>query len=178
MADDSPDARGIRSTDGREETVRGPGPALLVWAVVLCAFAFIVAASFLAPSDGGGHPKSRSARYGALRLAMAIEAYQALIGVLPAGGTYHAVTDAGPVCENAGLVRQLNSVMGPDSLLRLEKAELNAAGSFVDPWGRPYRVVMWKEKSADPAAARFQVYSCGPNRTWEHGEGDDIGPRW
>jgi len=43
--------------------------------------------------------------------------------------------------------------------------ELNGLGEFVDPWGQPYRM------SVDGAT---HVYSCGPNRIDEHGEGDDI----
>jgi type II secretory pathway pseudopilin PulG len=43
--------------------------------------------------------------------------------------------------------------------------ELNGLGEFVDPWGEPYRM------SVIPPA---HVYSCGPNRIDEHGEGGDI----
>jgi type II secretory pathway pseudopilin PulG len=43
--------------------------------------------------------------------------------------------------------------------------EVNASGEFVDPWGEPYRFAV------DPKA---RVYSCGPNRIDELGEGDDI----
>jgi hypothetical protein len=43
--------------------------------------------------------------------------------------------------------------------------EVNGLGEFVDPWGNPYRM------SVDGAT---HVYSCGPNRIDEHGDGDDI----
>lgn len=43
--------------------------------------------------------------------------------------------------------------------------EMNGSGEFVDPWGVPYRI------SVDPKA---RVYSTGPNRIDEHGDGDDI----
>jgi type II secretory pathway pseudopilin PulG len=43
--------------------------------------------------------------------------------------------------------------------------ELNGLGEFIDPWGEPYRM------SVDHGA---RVYSCGPNRIDEHGQGDDI----
>ena len=43
--------------------------------------------------------------------------------------------------------------------------EINGAGEFVDPWGEAYRF------SVDP---KTRVYSCGPNRLDEQGEGDDI----
>ena len=43
--------------------------------------------------------------------------------------------------------------------------EMNAAGEFVDPWGKAYRI------SIEPDAS---AYSCGPNRQDENGAGDDI----
>ena len=43
--------------------------------------------------------------------------------------------------------------------------EMNGTGEFLDPWGDPYRI------SVDP---KTRVYSCGPNRLDEHGDGDDI----
>ena len=44
-------------------------------------------------------------------------------------------------------------------------SEMNRAGEFLDPWGEPYRI------SVDP---NVRVYSCGPNRLDEQGDGDDI----
>jgi type II secretory pathway pseudopilin PulG len=43
--------------------------------------------------------------------------------------------------------------------------EMNGTGEFLDPWGQPYRI------SVDP---KTRVYSCGPNRVDDHGDGDDI----
>jgi len=43
--------------------------------------------------------------------------------------------------------------------------EMDGTGEFLDPWGEPYRI------SVDP---KVRVYSCGPNRLDEHGDGDDI----
>jgi hypothetical protein len=43
--------------------------------------------------------------------------------------------------------------------------ELNGAGELVDPWGTPYRII------TEP---RLVVYSCGPNRLDQDGQGDDI----
>jgi hypothetical protein len=43
--------------------------------------------------------------------------------------------------------------------------EVDGSGEFIDPWGEPYRM------SVDHGA---RVYSCGPNRIDEHGDGDDI----
>jgi type II secretory pathway pseudopilin PulG len=44
-------------------------------------------------------------------------------------------------------------------------SEMNSTGEFLDPWGEPYRI------SVDP---KVRVYSCGPNRNDEQGDGDDI----
>lgn len=44
-------------------------------------------------------------------------------------------------------------------------SEINDAGEFLDPWGMPYRIAIKTEP---------RVYSCGPNRVDEQGEGDDI----
>ena len=49
--------------------------------------------------------------------------------------------------------------------LKAQPHELNESGEFIDPWGQPYRM------SVNGTA---RVYSCGPNRIDEHGEGDDI----
>jgi len=49
--------------------------------------------------------------------------------------------------------------------LNAQPNELNGLGEFIDPWGQPYRM------SVDGAT---HVYSCGPNRIDEHGEGDDV----
>ena len=49
--------------------------------------------------------------------------------------------------------------------LNAQSNELSGLGEFVDPWGVPYRMLV-------DCVAR--VYSCGPNRVDEHGEGDDI----
>lgn len=43
--------------------------------------------------------------------------------------------------------------------------EMNKAGEFVDPWGSPYRLSV---------TGGVRVYSCGPNRQDEQGNGDDI----
>ena len=44
-------------------------------------------------------------------------------------------------------------------------SEMNGAGEFLDPWGEPYRILVELKK---------RVYSCGPNRLDEQGDGDDI----
>jgi hypothetical protein len=67
--------------------------------------------------------------------------------------------------------------MSRDPLFKLAQVELNPAGSFKDPWGRPFRVVMWKEKPTDRLTRFFEVYSSGPDAHWEMGAGDDLVPK-
>lgn len=43
--------------------------------------------------------------------------------------------------------------------------EMDGTGEFLDPWGEPYRITV------DP---KVRVYSTGPNRLDERGDGDDI----
>lgn len=43
--------------------------------------------------------------------------------------------------------------------------EMNETGEFLDPWGQPYHMSVYP---------RTRVYSCGPNRIDEHGDGDDV----
>ncbi len=116
----------------------------------------------------------RVARASASRLAQAIEAYEALMNFLPVQNVYDAETDGDDIYENWDLIAQIQGVMSRDPLLKHEASELNAAGSFKDSWGRPFRVVMWKEGDL---VKYFQVYSCGENRLWEVGNGDDLVPR-
>jgi len=119
----------------------------------------------------------RVARASASRIAQAIEAYQALMNFLPVQTLYDAENDADTDYQNCDLIDQLNGVMNRDPLLKLERSELNETGSFKDPWGRPYRIIMWKEKPSDALCKYFQIYSCGENRRWEYGNGDDQVPR-
>jgi prepilin-type N-terminal cleavage/methylation domain-containing protein len=111
----------------------------------------------------------RTARGSGMRLAQAIEAYQVLVGFLPVQVLYNAENDADADYENWDLVSQVNGVMNRDQLLKVEAKELTPAGSFKDPWGRPFRVWMWKENSSDALNKFFQVYSCGPNTRWQKG---------
>ncbi len=119
----------------------------------------------------------RGARADGQRLAQAIEAYQALRNFLPVQLAYDAETDADADYENCDIIKQVNGIMSRDPLLKLERRELNAAGSFKDPWGRPFRVVMWKDKPTDQFFKYFEVYSCGMNRKWDMGNEDDLVPR-
>lgn len=43
--------------------------------------------------------------------------------------------------------------------------DVNTKGEILDPWGIPYRIILDKQ---------LRVYSCGPNKIDEQGNGDDI----
>jgi len=111
----------------------------------------------------------RTARASGMRLAQAIEAYQVLVGFLPVQVLYDAESDGDAAYENWEIVNQVNGVMNREELLKAEAKEFNPLGSFKDPWGRPYRVWMWKETAGDALNKFFQVYSCGPNTAWQKG---------
>jgi hypothetical protein len=53
----------------------------------------------------------------------------------------------------------------PNHEAAVDSYVMNAAGEFVDPWATSYRILTRPEQ---------RVYSCGPNRIDERGEGDDI----
>ena len=114
----------------------------------------------------------RIARTSGTRLAQAIEAYKVHQGFLPLQVLYDAETDGDGVYENCDLIGQINGVMNREPFLELAPGEMDPAGSFKDPWGRAFRVVMWKENASDALNRYFQVYSCGPNRKWEMGRND------
>lgn len=125
----------------------------------------------------------KAARSGAARLAQAVEAYQVQVGYLPThfgkiGATLYSFdpeNNPDASYENWPVITQINGVMSRDQLFRLAASELNGLGSFKDPWGRPYRVVMWREAGATYDKF-FQVYSCGSNMKWEHGVSDPKKP--
>jgi type II secretory pathway pseudopilin PulG len=129
----------------------------------------------------------KQARLSAARMVQAIETYRMLRGLLP----YQSDADmnkADGVYENFGVVNQLQGIPEREPFFKTKDSEINPAGSYKDPWGMPYRVVMWKEKITDSLNRYFQVYSSGPNKIWEGGKfgpyteagkskvGDDIAP--
>ena len=91
-------------------------------------------------------------------LALALDGYAREQGGYPQG-------NATTIC---GLLRG-ESIAGqnPRLLDYVEAAnyEINGAGEFIDLWGTNYRL------STNPGP---RVYSCGPNRIDEQGQGDDI----
>ena len=51
---------------------------------------------------------------------------------------------------------------------------LSAQGAMIDPWGTPYR---FKLVAPPGGRARMKVWSCGPNKIDEDGNGDDLPPQ-
>jgi type II secretory pathway pseudopilin PulG len=172
--------------------------------VVIAVIGILAALTVTAAMKVRSTMRVRGARADAQRLAQALEAYQALRNFLPVHNFYNANTDGDLVYENCDVIRQINGIMSRDPLLKLERRELSAAGSFKDPWGRPFRIVMWKDgepftdldqngdwDSGEPYTDQnsngkwdgdqffkyFEVYSCGENAKWEMGAGDDLVPR-
>ena len=161
---------------------------IVVIAIIIILATLTVSAVFKAKETS----RLKAARAGAARLAQAVEAYQVQVGYLPthfgkigaALYSFDPENDADTKYENWPVLQQINGVMNRDQLFRVAAGELNAAGSFKDPWGRPYRVVMWREAGATYDKF-FQVYSDGSNMKWEHGvndpkkpgKPDDITPR-
>jgi hypothetical protein len=119
----------------------------------------------------------REARASASRLAQALEAYQAQMNLLPVHKVYDAESDADGFYQNSEIIAQLNGIMRRDPLMMLEEEERNEYGSYKDPWGRPFRVIMWKALPGDAYYRYFQIYSCGPNAKWELGAEDDLAPK-
>lgn len=106
------------------------------------------------------HPylQRRKAKHDVDVLALSLEGYASEHGEYPRG------TPA----EIAALLR--GQSVGDQNEQKLDYIEadadeMNATGELIDPWGTPYRMFF------KPNA---RVYSCGPNRTDEHGDGDDI----
>lgn len=154
--------------------MKGPSPGFSRKEVLTVAAIIVALGSlYFAFSAVRAIPKPRMARERAARMAQAIEAYQALTNSLPVDKRYNPWTDAEGAYQNCVVVGHLNGLMRPNLLL-MEQRELNAKGSFVDPWGRPYRALFWRGPGPS-FAQQFAVYSCGPNEKWEQGEGDDIG---
>jgi hypothetical protein len=72
-------------------------------------------------------------------------------------GTYPDVKTVGELVE---VLKNADSI-------RSSSYQLNEKGELIDPWGNPYvlkRVTKYE----------YRLYSCGPNRKDEGGEGDDV----
>lgn len=159
----------MRTTE-REHSARR-GFTLLELLVVICIIAILaglaVAAAFVVMNGA----RVKDARATSTRFYAAIDAYRTQQGCLPIQVLYNAETDPDAAYENCDVIRQVNGMMNSAKLLKVSQKELNASGSLVDPWGRPYRVCMWKNPG-DIRNRFLQVYSCGPNGRWEHGMDD------
>ncbi|MCG3149285.1 MAG: hypothetical protein PCFJNLEI_02745 [Verrucomicrobiae bacterium] len=89
-------------------------------------------------------------------LVEALKMYAQIEGELPGG-------DLTTICR---LLRG-ESVAGQNArkLDYVESYVVNDRGEFLDPWGTPYQIILQPQ---------MRVYSCGPNKTDEHGQGDDL----
>lgn len=146
--------------NGSTQATRPPGQTLkrkpaLFWVAlsVLILGAAVVGAFTVAHVS-----KHSQARHDVQVMALALDGFALENGSYPKG-------TRGEICR---LLRG-ESINGqnPKKLDYVEAlpTEMNGAGEFLDPWGEPYRI------SVDP---KVRVYSCGPNRLDEHGDGDDI----
>jgi hypothetical protein len=90
------------------------------------------------------------------QLHEAIQGFIKLEGEYPAG-------DFATVCR---LLRgEMVGTQNSRKLDYVEAYDANAKGEFLDPWGKPYRLVLDRN---------VRVYSCGPNQIDDQGAGDDI----
>lgn len=102
--------------------------------------------------------KHSKARHDVQAIALALDGFAMENGDFPKG-------TRGEICRllrgesiNGQNLRELDYVEALPT-------EMNGTGEFLDPWGEPYRI------SISP---KTHVYSCGPNRIDEQGDGDDI----
>ncbi len=127
------------------------------WSIIAAALVVVGAVAFVFIV----HPwlQRRQAKHDVEVLALSLEGY-----ATEHDGEYPHGTPA----QIGSLLRgQSMGDQNPQKLdyIEAEAHEINAAGELIDPWGTPYRILF------TPSA---RVYSCGPNRLDEQGNGDDI----
>jgi len=125
------------------------------WVVIAILVVAVAAAGVFAVSR---HNRISRARHDVQVIAVALDGFASENGDYPKG-------TRGEICR----MLRGESVNGqnPKKLdyIEAQPFEMNGAAEFVDPWGEPYRFAV------EP---KTRVYSCGPNRVDEQGEGDDI----
>jgi type II secretory pathway pseudopilin PulG len=123
------------------------------------ALSFLVLATAVAGAFTAVHfSKHSKARHDVQVIALALDGFAMENGDFPKG-------TRSEICR---LLRG-ESINGqnPKELDYVEAlpTEMNGTGEFLDPWGEPYRMSVYP---------KTRVYSCGPNRIDEQGDGDDI----
>jgi hypothetical protein len=132
--------------------------AITLSAVALLAFAYLgfVAAWRAVRAQRAASAQQRTLAATELRtLAIILAHFQRETGRLPGAG-------------EEDFVRALGTLRPSGTpYFDFDERRLGPGGAtYLDPWGTPFRLV-WRRQVA-------QVYSCGPNRRDEAGEGDDI----
>jgi type II secretory pathway pseudopilin PulG len=146
--------------DGSAQAARPHGQTLKKKpARIWVALSFLILAAAVVGAFTVTHiSKHSQARHDVQVIALALDGFAFENGDFPKG-------TRGEICR---LLRG-ESINGqnPRKLDYVEAlpTEMNGSGEFLDPWGEPYRI------SVDP---KTRVYSCGPNRIDEHGDGDDV----
>jgi len=138
---------------GTGQTVRRN--AAILWAAMgVLLFAAVVAAGLVAFHAA----KVSQARHDVKVIALALDGFARENGDYPKG-------TPGEICR----MLRGETINGQNAkrldYLDAQPNELSRLGEFMDPWGEPYRMLV---------DGKARVYSCGPNRVDEHGEGDDI----
>lgn len=91
-----------------------------------------------------------------------------------ASAMYWARTGQFPTNSNTGLYSLLTS-SDPSKRLLPQKARWDMAMQVVDPWGTPYAVFVEAPSLSNTLTTPLlRILSCGPNRLFEHGLGDDL----
>jgi prepilin-type N-terminal cleavage/methylation domain-containing protein len=145
---------------------------LMVVIAIIAVLAGLTAGVYIAVGKGAADKGTRAE---ITLLAGAIEMYRSKKNCLPLTTVHEGATDPDGGYENFEVTRQVNGIMSGPPLLKIPDDRRSEAGSFTDRWGTPIRVLFFKLKPTDRKPKRFEVYSCGPNRKWESGAGDDIG---
>jgi prepilin-type N-terminal cleavage/methylation domain-containing protein len=155
------------------------GFTLIELMIVISVISILAALTISAAFRVRNAMRVRAARGDAARLGQALNSYMAHTNFLPMHLLYDPENDGDGDYENYEIVKQVNGIKNRPKMFVYKKkdAKINQEGSFVDAWGRAFRVVTWYSEGEDPLFHRhFRIYSCGENQKWEFGYGDDVSP--